>query len=162
MNSVPVSVSVSFLALACASPSLSKLPPAQIFDGEGHFKSLRQLTFGGTNAEAYWSFDGHSLVFQHKGKWLRGGVPGEPADGPACDQMYVVRQDGSDLTPLSHMTARTTCGFFSPDDNHVLFSSTQSARKDCPAPPDMSQGYVWPTYNSYRIYTAKPDGSDLF
>ena len=33
-------------------------------EGENHFKSLKQLTFGGDNAEAYWSFDDSKLVFQ--------------------------------------------------------------------------------------------------
>ena len=35
-----------------------------ILPGEKHFKSIRQVTFGGDNAEAYWSFDDKQLVFQ--------------------------------------------------------------------------------------------------
>ncbi|MGV6844784.1 MAG: hypothetical protein ACWA42_01490, partial [Lutibacter sp.] len=31
---------------------------------EKHLKNIKQLTFGGDNAEAYWSFDNTKLVFQ--------------------------------------------------------------------------------------------------
>ena len=31
---------------------------------EKHLKNIKQLTFGGDNAEAYWSFDNKKLVFQ--------------------------------------------------------------------------------------------------
>ena len=34
------------------------------YDKEKHFANIRQLTFGGDNAEAYWSFDGKELIFQ--------------------------------------------------------------------------------------------------
>ncbi|HWR83751.1 MAG TPA: hypothetical protein VN285_10635, partial [Candidatus Deferrimicrobium sp.] len=35
-----------------------------IFDGERHLTNLRQLTLGGQNAEAYFSFDASELIFQ--------------------------------------------------------------------------------------------------
>jgi hypothetical protein len=35
-----------------------------LFPGETHFANVQQLTFGGDNAEAYFSFDGKWLVFQ--------------------------------------------------------------------------------------------------
>jgi len=56
---------------------------------------------------------------------------------------------------------RTTCGYFFPAGDRILFSSTHEASPDCPPRPDYSHGYVWPIYNSYEIYSAKPDGSDL-
>ena len=34
------------------------------FEGEIHFKNVQQLTFGGDNAEAYWSFDSKRIIFQ--------------------------------------------------------------------------------------------------
>jgi TolB protein len=35
------------------------------FEGETHFKNVQQLTFGGDNAEAYWSFDSKRIIFQN-------------------------------------------------------------------------------------------------
>jgi len=35
-----------------------------IYPEEKNFKSLRQITFGGDNAEAYWDFNDTNLVFQ--------------------------------------------------------------------------------------------------
>ena len=45
---------------------LNSFVPADIiqFDGERHFANVQQLTFGGDNAEAYFSFDGKYLIFQ--------------------------------------------------------------------------------------------------
>jgi hypothetical protein len=34
------------------------------FANEDHFTNVRQLTFGGDNAEAYFSFDGKYLIYQ--------------------------------------------------------------------------------------------------
>jgi Tol biopolymer transport system component len=62
---------------------------------------------------------------------------------------------------LSNGEGRTTCSYFFPDGKHILYSSTFAANKACPAPPDYSKGYVWPIYDTYTIYTAKPDGSDI-
>ena len=35
-----------------------------IYEDESNFLSIRQVTYGGDNAEAYWSFDDKKLVFQ--------------------------------------------------------------------------------------------------
>ena len=43
----------------------------------------------------------------------------------------------------------------------MLFSSTHGSDPAPPPKPDYSKGYVWPVYPTYRIYTARPDGSDL-
>lgn len=121
---------------------------------EVHLRNVRQLTFGGTNAEAYFSPDNKYLIFMHSGE----GVP--------CDQMYTMPVDTPDGKPavpkmVSTGKGRTTCGYFFPNGKRILFSSTHEASAACPPPPDYSKGYVWPIYNSYQIYTAKPDGSDL-
>src|SRR5579864_4698603 len=68
--------------------------------GEAHLTHLRQLTAGGTNAEAYFSADGQWLVFQT----TRRGRP--------CDQEYVMRVDGTGLSRVSTGTGKTTCGYF--------------------------------------------------
>jgi len=121
---------------------------------EKHLKNVRQLTFGGQNAEAYFSLDDKMLIFQHQGT----GVP--------CDQIYTMpvdTADGKPATPklVSTGKGRTTCGYFFPAGDRILFSSTHAASAECPPKPDYSHGYVWPIYNTYQIYTAKPDGSEL-
>jgi Tol biopolymer transport system component len=130
--------------------SSSLLAPGE----EKHLRNVRQLTFGGTNAEAYFSADNKYLIFMHSGE----GVP--------CDQMYTMPVDTPDEKPakprlVSTGKGRTTCGYFFPSGDRILFSSTHETSAECPPKPDYSKGYVWPIYSSYAIYTAKPDGSDL-
>jgi TolB protein len=120
---------------------------------EKHLKNVRQLTFGGQNAEAYFSIDDKMLIFQHQG----GGV--------ACDQIYTMpvdTPDGKPATPklVSSGKGRTTCSYIFPNGKKILYSSTQAASPECPPKPDYTQGYVWPIYSTYDIYTAKLDGSD--
>jgi TolB protein len=140
-------------ALALSACSAPRPPPAPAapdlaLPGERHLKNVRQLTFGGENAEAYFSFDGKELVFQST-------PPGTP-----CDQEFVMRADGSARRRISSGAGRTTCGYFFPDGSRILYSSTHGASAECPPRPDMSQGYVWALYD-YQLYSARPDGSDL-
>lgn len=116
---------------------------------EKHLRNVRQLTFGGENAEAYFSGDGRQLVFQSK------------RDGRPCDQIYEMNADGSNVRMVSTGKGRTTCSYFFPNGKRILFSSTHLASPDCPPAPDYSHGYVWAVYPAYDIFTAKPDGSDL-
>jgi TolB protein len=121
---------------------------------EKHLRNVRQLTFGGQNAEAYFSLDDRQLIFQHQG-----------SDVP-CDQIYTIplsTPDGKPAQPklVSTGKGRTTCSYFFPAGDRILFSSTHAAAAECPPKPDYSKGYVWPIYASYDIYTAKPDGSEL-
>ena len=131
-------------------------PPDSLLlpDEQKHLKNVRQLTFGGQNAEAYFSIDDKQLIFQHQG-----------ADVP-CDQIYTIEVDTPDGKPpvpklVSTGKGRTTCSYFFPSGDRILFSSTHATSADCPSKPDYSHGYVWPIYSSYQIYTATPDGSDL-
>ncbi len=135
------------LALASCARAPSPPPPAPelAFPGERHLRNVRQLTFGGQNAEAYWSFDGRSLVFQ------------STRDGNACDQEYVMRADGSGVHQVSRGAGRTTCGYFLPGDARILYAATKGP--GCPPAPDMSQGYVWPLHE-YDLVVANADGSD--
>lgn len=132
----------------------SRSPASVALPQETHLRNVRQLTFGGTNAEAYFSADDKYLIFQHQGK-----------DAP-CDQMYIMPVDAADGKPatprrVSNGEGRTTCGYFFPSGKRILYSSTFAASAACPPPPDYSHGYVWPIYPSYDIYTANPDGSGL-
>ncbi|HXY19556.1 MAG TPA: hypothetical protein VEH83_06125 [Gemmatimonadales bacterium] len=145
--------SAMFTVMAAAlSPSLSaqeQRPAARSIQpdsGEVHLANIRQLTFGGQNAEAYFSSDGTKIVFQS----TRGDHP--------CDQEYVMNVDGSDVHRVSDGRGRTTCGYFFDHDRKVLFSSTTAVSADCPKPPDYSHGYVW-ALEDFDIYTANVDGS---
>ncbi len=141
------SVIAALLGAGCgASGSPAVVRPPE--DGERFFEQLRQLTFGGQNAEAYFSLDGRQLIFQR-----------QTADS-TCDQQYVMNADGSGLRQVSNGLGRTTCGFFVEAAERILFSSTQHAGEECPPRPDYSRGYVWALYD-YDVYTAEPDGSDL-
>jgi len=116
---------------------------------EKHLRNVRQLTDGGENAEAYFSGDGRQLIFQSK------------RDGRACDQIYEMNADGSNVRMVSTGKGRTTCSYFFPNGRRILFSSTHLASPECPPPPDYSHGYVWAIYPGYDIFTANPDGTDL-
>src|SRR5256884_3755171 len=116
---------------------------------EKHLRNIKQLTFGGENAEAYFSSDGKKLIFQ------------STRDGRECDQIYTMNIDGSDVKLVSTGEGRTTCSYFFPGDKRILYSSTHLGAKQCPPRPDFSQGYVWAVYDTFDIFTAKPDGSDL-
>src|SRR5262249_22760550 len=116
---------------------------------EKHLKNVRQLTFGGQNAEAYFSADGRKLIFQSTHGDLK------------CDQIFTMNVDGSDVHMVSTGKGRTTCGYIYPSGKKILYSSTHLTDVQCPPRPDYSQGYVWAVYSSYDIFTASPDGSDL-
>ncbi len=129
---------------ARSAPSDSLRDPREV-----RLRNVRQITFGGENAEAYWSFDGKWVSFQS----TRGDYP--------CDQQYVMRADGSQLRRVSTGTGRTTCGYFYKNGTRVLFASTHLASAECPPKPDYSKGYVWALYPSFDIFTARTDASDL-
>ena len=116
---------------------------------EVRLTNLRQLTFGGENAEAYYAFDGSRLIFQTR----REGVP--------CDQIYTMELDGTNARMVSTGDGRTTCGYFFPDGESILYASTHLGGAECPPEPSFEMGYVWPIYASYDIFTASANGSGL-
>ena len=117
--------------------------------GETHFANLKQLTFEGENAEAYFSSDGKQLIFQrrHQGEY-------------DCDQIFTISVAGGQPTLVSTGLGRTTCAYFFPNTERVLYSSTHLSGEECPPPPDFRRGYVWALYD-FDIFTAAPDGSDI-
>ena len=147
---VTVSASACSAHVGGSAPTVEQSTPrlASASAGERHFSSVRQITFGGENAEAYFSADGRWLTFQ------------STRDGHACDQQYVMHPDGSDLRRISDGRGKTTCGWFFPGGKRLFFASTTAHDSTCPPKPDASKGYVWPL-DRYDIYTIKRDGSDL-
>lgn len=145
-------------AVACATAPPVSSPPSVVLRPaeETHLAELQQLTFGGENAEAYWSFDGSRLSLQR-----RLGTEG-------CDRIYSMQVlDGARrvsppvLSPISSAKGATTCSHYLKGDAEVLYASTHLAGDACPAKPDMSQGYVWALYESYDVFKSKPDGTGL-
>lgn len=126
-----------------------------IYPEEVHFKSIRQITFGGDNAEAYWSFDDEQLIFQSNNpKW-----------GVGCDQMFLMNANETftdSIAPpmVSTGLGRTTCSYFMPDNEHILYASTHLGDKECPETPLRKNGkYIWPIYDTYDIFVADLEGN---
>jgi Tol biopolymer transport system component len=127
-----------------------------LFAGEKHFKNIQQLTFGGDNAEAYWSYDSKYLIFQRTD--LKQGI--------LCDEMFVGKvptKPGEKFSPslISNGKGRTTCGFFMKDGKHVIYASTHLGADSCPPVPDRKKygnKYIWPLYTSFDIFKADMNG----
>jgi len=123
------------------------------YEQENHLQNLRQLTFGGDNAEAYFSFDNKNLVFQSNfSDW-----------SVQCDQIFTLPVSGLDEGQqppmLSTGDGRTTCSYFMPGDTTILYASTHRADPDCPEVPRSVDGkYVWPVYASFDIFEADLEG----
>ncbi|HEX2735057.1 MAG TPA: M28 family peptidase [Polyangiaceae bacterium] len=140
-----------------AAPPAAVAPPASSARSpeppivEPHLSQLRQLTFQGENAEAYWSWSGKALTLQSK-------LPGQ-----GCDRIRRadLTQNPPTFTPISDGKGATTCSFFFPGDAEVLYASTELAGPACPPLPDRSNGYVWALYDSYEIFKANADGSNV-
>jgi Tol biopolymer transport system component len=123
---------------------------------EKHFKNLRQLTFGGDNAEAYFSFDSKMLCFQSNyAKW-----------GVSCDQIFympVSKKDTIKPPMLSTGMGRTTCSFFMPGNKQILYASTHLGGKACPPPPaitpQLAKKYLWAIYPDFDIFVADLKGN---
>lgn len=122
------------------------------YKAEKHLANIKQLTFGGDNAEAYWSFDDKMIVFQAKNK----------AWGAECDQIYVANV-GDELREVPQLVStgkgRTTCSYFLPGDSTIVYASTHEGGDDCPPEPSREEGYVWPVYETFDIYTADLKGN---
>ena len=156
MRTLPATILAAAALFACtrgvsSDTTGSPAPRAVVIpadSGERHLTDIRQLTFGGENAEAYFSADGRRLTFQ------------STRDGRTCDQQYVMHVDGSGLRRVSNGTGKTTCGYFFANDRRIFYASTHAADTACPPRPDPSKGYVW-GLDPFDIYTANADGSHL-
>jgi len=126
-----------------------------VYPDEKHLTNVRQLTFGGDNAEAYWSFDGQRIVFQSNyNDW-----------DVECDQIFYTDVFGDNLKDrrppmISTGKGRTTCAYFMPGDTTVVYASTHLGGEACPIEPERVAGrYVWPVYDTYDIFVTDLDGN---
>ena len=139
------------------------MPPEGVaLPEEKHLADLRQLTLSGENAEAYWSFDGKALTLQSR------------SGDNDCDRIYRMPLNGivplstggarggvPTLVPVSSGKGATTCSYFTPGDQQVIYASTHLGGDACPPKPDHSLGYVWALYDTYDIFKADADGKNL-
>lgn len=147
------------LLFSCKNNEMkTKFSNTLIHENEVNFKNMRQLTFEGENAEAYWSFDDSKLIFQATNEnW-----------GQSCDQIYIIDTNNYTLkTEMPEMVSlglgRTTCSYFLPGDSTIVYASTHLEDAKCPHVPDrrVDGKYVWPIYESYDIFIADLDGNIL-
>ena len=144
--------------VAEGSPTVRGWDSTLINPQEKHFKHLKRITYGGDNAEAYWSFAGKKIIFQST----------NPNWGESCDQIHIVdpfTQDLREAAPqlISVKGGRTTCSYFLPGDRSVLFASTHEHNATCPAVPERRADgkYVWPIYPSFDIHVSDLEGNLL-
>ncbi len=102
MKTVLLPLSVFFLGVllllaAAAQQNAPSAPAAQATatQPEKHLRNIKQLTFGGQNAEAYFSADGKKLIFQSTREPVK------------CDQIFDMNTDGSDQHMISTGKGRT-------------------------------------------------------
>ncbi|CAD5215757.1 unnamed protein product [Bursaphelenchus xylophilus] len=142
-------------------------------EGETYFKSVKQLTFGGQNAEAYFSFDNKKLTYQ---------AMGGPY-GTDCDQIYQIDLDHPDTTPrrVSSGNGVCTCSYFLPDNRSFIFASTfltanSTNKNTCPIKQcdarnpknkegklhelcNKNESYFWDIIPDYDIFVANEYGT---
>lgn len=145
----PWAVTALSVLAAAAVAAPPETPADLLHPDETHLRNLRQITFGGENAEAYWSPDGTELILQS----AREGTP--------CDQEFVVNVASGETRRVSNGQGRTTCGYFLDGGRKVLYASTHLASVECPPRPDFSKGYVWAMYPGFDIFVSGRDGSGL-
>ena len=146
-----VSFKMSTNSIASRVPATDTI----LFAGEKHFANVQQLTFGGDNAEAYFSFDGKYITFQKT----------NPKEGINCDQIWMgkIPAPGEKFEPrlVSTGTGRTTCAYFYPDGKHIMYASTHLGSSECPPVPDRSKygnKYIWAVYKDFDIFKADLNG----
>ena len=117
LGAIPV-VGIALVLTLFSTPGFSQ-PPTQEED-EARLQArllsdIRQLTFTGARAgEGYFSQDGRKLVFQSERE------PGNP-----FFQIYLMDRETGDTSRISPGIGKTTCAWIHPDNQRILFASTQ-------------------------------------
>lgn len=125
-----------------------------VFSQEKHLKNIKQLTFGGDNAEAYFSPNEKFVSFQSNYKsW-----------GLQCDQIFKleIEKASKDTTYKPRMIStgkgRTTCSYVMPNGKDILYASTHLGGDSCPPAPEVKGKYLWAVYNTFDIFVANEKG----
>ena len=131
--------------------------PVQAYDETNFFKNARQLIFEGVRSgEGYFRADGKALLFQSE----------REAANPFY-QIYMLDLLSGDTHRVSTGIGKTTCAYFQPKTQRMLFSSTHedpNAEAKQKAELDFrnsgkTRRYSWDYDPEYEIYTANVDGS---
>lgn len=148
---------IGFLALPLRNP-------AQEANGSENQDSpflskVRQITYDGRRSgEGYFSPEGEFLIFQS-----------ERTEGNPFYQIYMMNLDSGETHRVSPGLGKTTCAFFRPGTDRVLFSSThhdpnaktkQREELDFRA-SGKSRRYSWDYDPEMEIYSANREGTDL-
>ena len=137
------------LAVAALTAGLAAQTPA--YQERDFLSRVRRLTVEGRRAgEGYWSPDGKRLVLQSERE------PGNP-----FYQMYVMDLTTGDATRISPGLGKTTCGFFRPGTDQILFASTHHDPKSKQYQDDelafrasgTERRYAWDYDPEMEIYT---------
>jgi Tol biopolymer transport system component len=125
--------------------------PVADLPGEGHLRNVRQLTFDGENAEAYWSGDGRRLIFQRRSATI------------LADQIFILDLATGEQKMVSTGGGRTTCSYFLQGDKRILFASTHHHGAEPPpvAKVERGRGYVWNVFRDFDLFVADVDGKNL-
>jgi Tol biopolymer transport system component len=149
---IAVSAVASTLSVPQSSASMQDWPSSAGIESnpmEKHLRNVRQMTFGGQNAEAYWSKDGTKIIYQTR-------QPEWPDE-----QIIVMNADGSGKKLISTGKGRCTCSYFTPDMKWIYFSSTHEKNEGAQQAIDHSKGYVWMVNPQFSLYKVRPDGTGL-
>jgi TolB protein len=151
---------LSTLLMACGNePAKTEQQPTDPaadplrYEQEKHLKNVKQLTFGGDNAEAYFSFDNKLLTLQvTNADW-----------GTSCDQIFfmpVTGTNGQKPPMVSTGKGKTTCSYFMPGNQQILYASTHLAADTCLSTPRVVNGkYVWGIHKEFDIFVADLEGN---
>src|SRR5713226_5577176 len=91
-------------------------PAGSTYQERDFLTRIRRLTVEGKRAgEGYWSPDGKRLVFQSERE------PGNP-----FYQIYVLDLATGESKRISPGYGKTTCAFFRPNSDQILFASTHA------------------------------------
>ncbi|HET6348724.1 MAG TPA: M28 family peptidase [Candidatus Krumholzibacteria bacterium] len=153
------SLVIGCLSVLVAAPARSAEPASSSTSEATFLSHTRQLTFEGKRAgEAYFSPDGKRIIFQAE----------READNPFY-QIYILSLETGDVTRVSPGTGKTTCSWFHPTEDRVIFASTHldpdavaKQKQEFQLRADGKQRrYAWDYDETYDIFTSKPDGSDM-
>jgi len=159
MKKIFLALSVALSISSFAQHGSQPVADSVQYADEKHFKNIQQLTFGGDNAEAYWSFDSKYIIFQKT----------NPKEGLQCDQIFLAKAPtkfGEKIQPklVSTGKGRTTCPAVLKDGKHIIYASTHLGADSCPPLPDRKKygnKYIWPIYASFDIFLADTAGKIL-